>query len=430
MQRPIALRPLASSRQQTSQSHGPQIQSLQPPRAKSPIKQVKAIYKASAVQIPPKPIRRSEPAQRSDNESKPESKPEHLSAMEPQPSFDPGPLSFGCTSILGRRNQNEDAHLTFETHEIQCACVFDGHGGPEVSQYCVQRFPNLLKAALSEIGTSIRDALKYAISELDKCILQNWAFYEIGCTATIFIMEKLSERVIIANIGDSKTILGFYNRVFSTLDHKPTRQSEVNRLKKIPKSFISEQNGISRLNGNLSLTRSLGDAYMRQFGIIADPEFYEFAISSNEAESKVNISNIESDQQLYQILSQQTQQLKYCILACDGLFDIFTPEAVDDMVRSMLSNKVINLNQTPEWFLKTALLLFHDEFDSALQLIKKQRAGNQMAQVNLQQMQQHPKIVAKIESLEPTKRIGEVLTLYAYLSGCTDNITVIVGIIQ
>ena len=133
-----------------------------------------------------------------------------------------------------------------------------------------------------------------------------------------------------------------------------------------------------RLNNNLSLTRSLGDQYMRQFGLVATPEIFSFKINpvENIIASKYQLvttagqelrkvqrysSADKEDPELisYKMLSSGTKQLFYCFLSCDGVYEVFTPDQIDDIVRTLLSGKYTNNNGTDEIVLKSATCLFN-----------------------------------------------------------------------
>lgn len=57
-----------------------------------------------------------------------------------------GEYEFVCTSMQGWRTNMEDAHLckTNLGPKTSLFCVFDGHGGNEISQFCATHFSNLL----------------------------------------------------------------------------------------------------------------------------------------------------------------------------------------------------------------------------------------------------------------------------------------------
>jgi len=77
----------------------------------------------------------------------------------------------------------------------------------------------------------------------------------IGCTSNVVYIDKESKKVFVANAGDSRCVMGKKNEaVEMSIDHKPDCQVEIDRIEKSG-STITE----GRVDGNLNLTRSLGD---------------------------------------------------------------------------------------------------------------------------------------------------------------------------
>lgn len=76
----------------------------------------------------------------------------------------------------------------------------------------------------------------------------------IGCTANVIMIEDY-KKLYIANAGDSRSVLGRGGKAVPlTFDHKPENDEERRRIEKAG-SVITE----GRVDGNLNLSRSLGD---------------------------------------------------------------------------------------------------------------------------------------------------------------------------
>lgn len=80
-----------------------------------------------------------------------------------------------------------------------------------------------------------------------------------GCTATCVMVTK--KEIICANAGDSRTVLGRRAQGVGLIeaeplsfDHKPENLEEKTRIEKAG-GFVE----MNRVNGNLNLSRSLGD---------------------------------------------------------------------------------------------------------------------------------------------------------------------------
>lgn len=76
----------------------------------------------------------------------------------------------------------------------------------------------------------------------------------IGCTANVILIEDM-KKLYIANAGDSRCVLARNGRAIPlSFDHKPDNEEERLRIEKAG-STIQE----GRVDGNLNLSRSLGD---------------------------------------------------------------------------------------------------------------------------------------------------------------------------
>ena len=82
----------------------------------------------------------------------------------------------------------------------------------------------------------------------------------IGCTANVVYINKEQKKIYVANAGDSRCVMGKGGKaVEMSIDHKPESQTEIDRITKSG-STITE----GRVDGNLNLTRSLGDLKYKQ----------------------------------------------------------------------------------------------------------------------------------------------------------------------
>lgn len=131
----------------------------------------------------------------------------------------------------------------------------------------------------------------------------------IGCTSNVVYIDKAKKKIYVANAGDSRCVLGRNGEaVEMSIDHKPDSQIEIDRITKSG-STISE----GRVDGNLNLTRSLGDLKYKQRthlkpeeqAITANPDTYEF--------------------QLY-------NDIDFILMGCDGIWEKKTNEEAVEWV--------------------------------------------------------------------------------------------------
>jgi protein phosphatase 1G len=83
------------------------------------------------------------------------------------------------------------------------------------------------------------------------------ALVQAGCTAVVAI--KRGNELWVANAGDSRGVLGRGGvAVALSEDHKPASETERTRIIAAG-GFLSEIGGVCRVNGNLNLSRAIGD---------------------------------------------------------------------------------------------------------------------------------------------------------------------------
>jgi hypothetical protein len=80
-----------------------------------------------------------------------------------------------------------------------------------------------------------------------------------GATAVVAVM--IGKTVVVANAGDSRAVLCRDGAAFAlSYDHKPQQDVEMNRIRKAG-GFVNQ---FGRVNGNLNLSRSIGDLKYKQ----------------------------------------------------------------------------------------------------------------------------------------------------------------------
>ena len=163
--------------------------------------------------------------------------------------------------------------------------IFDGHGGTDVVKYIKDRLPLIIKQSLS---SSMKTTLTNAFTQIDNEL----RFYDsehTGSTATIIIIQN--NTIHCANVGDSHAYLLTKNKYTKlTTEHKCTDENEAKR--------ITQQGGTiqkGRVNGQLVLSRTLGDLHVKQHGVIALPS--------------ISVNTITND-------------VTFCVIASDGVWDV------------------------------------------------------------------------------------------------------------
>jgi len=215
----------------------------------------------------------------------------------------------------------EDAHsivLKMDKHtDYSFFGIFDGHCGSAASKFCSQ----FLWSQIDELE-NLNDltALTNQIIKVDNTFMNDY-FGDDGSTAIFSLVEtKVTEndgvkyRIIVGNIGDSRSILGSKGSTVSlSEDHKPNNPLEQKRIEEAG-GHVS----LNRVRGNLALSRAFGD---RSYKVPVDfpPDRQQVIVVPDYMEKDVTSED-------------------FLFIACDGIFegDIFTREAIVEWIYEKL----------------------------------------------------------------------------------------------
>lgn len=108
----------------------------------------------------------------------------------------------------------------------------------------------------------------------------------IGCTANVVLIDYAKKKLFVANAGDSRCVMGSAGGKCTPLsfDHKPENQTEIDRIHHCGSQIVE-----GRVDGNLNLTRALGDLKHKQKSeftpeeqaITANPDTFEYDIPAD-----------------------------------------------------------------------------------------------------------------------------------------------------
>uniref|UniRef100_A0A8D0LCM4 Integrin-linked kinase-associated serine/threonine phosphatase 2C n=1 Tax=Sphenodon punctatus TaxID=8508 RepID=A0A8D0LCM4_SPHPU len=235
----------------------------------------------------------------------------------------------------GEREEMQDAHVILNDLTEECSplpseisrvsyfAVFDGHGGVRASKYAAQNLhQNLLrkfpKGEVASVEKTVKrcllDAFKYTDEEFLKQASCQKPAWKDGSTATCVL--AVDNTLYIANLGDSRALLCRYNeenRKHAALslskEHNPTQYEERMRIQKAGGNVRD-----GRVLGVLEVSRSIGDGQYKRFGVVSMPDIKRCQLIHND---------------------------RFILLACDGLFKVFSPEEAVNFVLSCLEDKNI-----------------------------------------------------------------------------------------
>ncbi|XP_062187521.1 probable protein phosphatase 2C 64 [Phragmites australis] len=235
----------------------------------------------------------------------------------------------------GRKGINQDAMLVWdgfggEEDGVLCG-VFDGHGphGHLVARRVRDTLPLRLmsavrasKAGLDMPAAAWRKAFARAYKAMDKD-LRSHATLDCFCSgSTAVTVLKLGSDLYMANIGDSRAVLGSRDgaggamvAVQLTVDLKPDVPSEAERIKKCRGRVFALQDEpeVPRVwlpfddAPGLAMARAFGDFCLKDYGVISVPEFFHWSL---------------------------TEKDQFVILASDGVWDVLSNQEAVDIVLS------------------------------------------------------------------------------------------------
>ncbi|KAH6783849.1 Protein phosphatase 2C family protein [Perilla frutescens var. hirtella] len=264
-----------------------------------------------------------------------------------------GSQSLGSiNSHTGSKGLNQDCAIIYEGYGVEdgafCA-VFDGHGknGHIVSKIVRNRLPSLLlsqRNSIAKISPSThnsklgsdqlgqdknflrwKDACVSAFKAVDREIkfLNTLDCSCSGTTASVVI--KQGEDLIIANLGDSRAVLGTRTEsgiiaVQLTTDLKPGVPSEAERIRKCNGRVLAlkEEPHIQRVwlpyddSPGLAMSRAFGDFVLKNNGIICIPDVTYHRLTPDDT---------------------------FLVLASDGVWDVLSNEQVMSIVAAAHSEE-------------------------------------------------------------------------------------------
>ena len=236
-------------------------------------------------------------------------------------------MSCYSSSIIGRRDSNEDKHKIIENldgsindkNKINFYSLFDGHGGKEVSEFLSKYLYKYF--FLTNINYNNLVKLKYYIKKVyDKMDTKLYSklkdkTYKTGSTALVSIMHKCNNETILylINLGDCRAILCKKNNKAKQLteDHKPNTVTEKKRISNLGGKIYYD--GYDWRIVNLSVSRAFGDFDTKPY-ITHVPDIYKIKIKDDD---------------------------QFIVLACDGLWDVMSNQDVVDFVAQNRNKKNI-----------------------------------------------------------------------------------------
>ncbi|CAD8099065.1 unnamed protein product [Paramecium sonneborni] len=253
-------------------------------------------------------------------------------------------LEYAATHMQGWRNTMEDTHISDINieNDIHLFAVFDGHGGSEVAIFAERHFKEELMKNKNYIQKNYEKALTETFFRIDKMLQEQAGQEELnkirgasedvslaGCTANVALI--VGKTLYVANAGDSRSFLNRDGKPYDmSKDHKPDDDQEKKRIERAG-GFVSD----GRANGNLSLSRALGDLEYKK-----DNRF------KPEEQIITALPDVKS--------TQLTAADKFLLMGCDGVFETWEHQQILNFVSQELKTSQ-NLQKATEKLLDQLL---------------------------------------------------------------------------
>eukprot|EP01071_Lankesteria_metandrocarpae_P009772 Lankesteria_metandrocarpae@DN5246_c0_g1_i1.p1 len=270
--------------------------------------------------------------------------------LQPGDVFEIGSLEFvvlrfncGIAGQQGCRSTMEDEESAI--HDLQLSstidssffAVYDGHGGRECAKFVRDHLAHVFQELMfARTGGMDNVPLEMLASEMHFSLTRGFTIIDEvflaqplptdagskgasnaivtrsgpGCAAVAVVI--LGKTLWCANCGDARVVLSRRGvAVQLSKDHKPDRPDEQQRIL-MAGGFVKNR----RVLGRLAVSRAFGDADYKK-------------LKTGEAPLVVAVPEIRHE------ILQPTDE--FLLLACDGLFDVFSSQEAVDFVRRRLS---------------------------------------------------------------------------------------------
>ncbi|XP_061356231.1 probable protein phosphatase 2C 25 isoform X1 [Gastrolobium bilobum] len=231
--------------------------------------------------------------------------------------------------------------------------VYDGHGGPEASRFINDHLfhnlmsesnesfvSNLITGVAQENGSISEDIIRNAVSDTEDGFLtlvrRSYGIKPLiaamGSCCLVGVIWKGT--LYIANLGDSRAVIGSIggsNKIIAeqlTREHNASKEEVRRELKSLhpeDSQIVVMKHGTWRIKGIIQVSRSIGDAYLKQPEFSFDPSFPRFHLPE-----PIRRPVLTAEPSVCSRVLQPND--KFIIFASDGLWEHMTNQEAAEIV--------------------------------------------------------------------------------------------------
>ena len=218
----------------------------------------------------------------------------------------------------------EDATYVSEpTTSGQCAFygVFDGHGGRAAADFVGARLvPNIRAAAGPRVtGDALQKSMRDAYFQTDREFREaaNEDDAASGATALVVCVvsdpEAGTSELVVANAGDCRVVLSRAGKAIDlSTDQRPNCSTETSRIERAG-GFVED----GYINGHLGVARAFGNFHVEGL---------------KGTETSPGPLTVEPEVERWRLTGED----EFLVIACDGLWDVFSSHNAVDFARTAL----------------------------------------------------------------------------------------------
>uniref|UniRef100_A0A7N0UUB1 protein-serine/threonine phosphatase n=1 Tax=Kalanchoe fedtschenkoi TaxID=63787 RepID=A0A7N0UUB1_KALFE len=221
--------------------------------------------------------------------------------------------------------------------------VYDGHGGPETSQFVNDQLFQHLKRFTTEQQSMSVEVIRKAYQATEEGFLsmvtKQWSVKpQIAAVGTCCLIGVICDRILyIANVGDSRAVLGRAVKATGEViaiqlsaEHNVAIESvrqEMHSLHPDDSHIVVLKHNVWRVKGLIQISRSIGDVYLKKAEFNREPLYAKFRLREPFRRPILSSDPTISEHEL-QPLDQ------FVIFASDGLWEHLSNQEAVDIVQN------------------------------------------------------------------------------------------------